>query len=94
MKLKEEFPHNHRKLYKLLKWSFAQQNVQNDPTECEWSKDDITKIESIYSWPLEYHTVRNGPTMNNLYRFINIGYENIYAKIGIPEKFEDYEVFL
>jgi hypothetical protein len=35
-----------------------------------------------------------GPTISNLYRFINIGYGDIYAKIGIPEKFEDYEVFI
>ncbi|EXX53106.1 hypothetical protein RirG_247090 [Rhizophagus irregularis DAOM 197198w] len=51
----------------LLKWCFAQQNLDNDPTK--WTKDDITKIE------------RSLHRFIPLIRFYNIKPTNFFYKV-------------
>ncbi|GBB83917.1 hypothetical protein RclHR1_10580005 [Rhizophagus clarus] len=57
----------------LLRWSFTQQNIKNDPTK--WSKEDITKIErSLYRFM-------------PLIRFYDIGPTDFFYKVYCYKEF-------
>ncbi|CAB4383842.1 unnamed protein product [Rhizophagus irregularis] len=77
----------------VLKWSFAQQNIKNDPTK--WISYVDKQNCAIYCH------INYGPAMGNLlcrdnnWHYDNYDDGNRYPKIGIPTNFEidDYEVF-